>query len=304
MREPIALQTVDLIKQYPGAVSPAINGLNLQVKRGEVYGYLGANGAGKTTTIRLILNFLLPTSGSAVVLGLDSVEDSLAIKRHIGYLAGDIALYSKASGRELLDYLGRLQGMKSQAYRHQLEDRFKADLSKPIAQLSKGNRQKIGIIQAFMHQPEVLILDEPSSGLDPLMQEAFFETVKEAKESGAGIFMSSHNLAEAQRICDRVGIIKSGQLIHEQPVKASGIANTIFRVSLVTLRDIDKLKSTIGLLFLKQVDDTTLLLQPTESISRALKLLGQFDIREFSSKALDLEEEFEEYYGGSHEADN
>jgi ABC-2 type transport system ATP-binding protein len=305
MREDVAIRTNDLSKQYPGTATPALNKLNLQVKRGEVYGFLGANGAGKTTTIRLLMNFLQPTGGDAVVLGMDTVDDSMEIKKHVGYLSGDVSLYPKATGKELLDYLGRLQGMKSFAYRTSLEQRFQADLDKPIGSLSKGNRQKLGILQALMHEPEVLILDEPTSGLDPLMQEAFYDSLIEAKERGAAVFMSSHNLAEAQRVCDRVGIIRSGKLLREQDISSEGgLDKPIFRIRFASAEAVDKIKKSPDMKFLTQEDSKTVVVQPTGTISRGLKVLGQYDIAEFSSQQIDLESEFIEYYGDENAADN
>lgn len=299
MRDPVGLRTTELTKKYPGTNFYALNKLNLQVARGEVYGFLGANGAGKTTAIRLLLNFLQPSGGSAVIMGLDVVDDSVAVKRHVGYLSGDVALYSRATGRDLLDYLGKLQGMKSQNYRRKLEARFEADLDKPIAELSKGNRQKIGILQALMHEPAVLILDEPTSGLDPLMQEAFYESINEARDRGAAVFMSSHNLSEAQRVCDRVGIIKEGKLIREQRVQAgTELGGVVFRVRLKSPEVVGKLKRSTSLKLVNQEDERTLLVQPSRSIAPALKTLSQFDIEEFSTQQLNLEDEFIEFYEG------
>ncbi|HSX36902.1 MAG TPA: ABC transporter ATP-binding protein [Patescibacteria group bacterium] len=298
MRENVGIQTVDLSKQYPGTDYFALRDLSIQVKRGEVYGFLGANGAGKTTTIRLLLNFLQPSRGSAVVLGLDVVDDSVEIKRHVGYLSGDVALYPKATGREFLDYLGRLQGMKSQGYRKKLEQRFEADLDKPISSLSKGNRQKLGVLQALMHEPDVLVLDEPTSGLDPLMQEAFYDSLREAKSRGAAVFMSSHNLAEAQRVCDRVGIIKAGRLLREQAVQDDAdLGGTVLRVRFKSPEVIGKVKRASAVKVVSQEDERTLLVQPARSIASALKALSQYDIEEFSSQSLDLESEFIEFYG-------
>jgi ABC-2 type transport system ATP-binding protein len=186
---------------------------------GEIYGFIGPNGAGKTTTMRLLLNFIQPTYGQALVNGYNTVKEPVAVKRSCGYLSGDLALYPKMTGRQLLSYLADLQPPKKASYVKELTRMFHASLDVPIHSLSKGNRQKIGIIQAFAHQPEVLILDEPTSGLDPLMQEAFFELVRTTKERGATIFISSHNLTEVQKICDRVGFIRGGKLIAQQKIE-------------------------------------------------------------------------------------
>ncbi len=284
-----------LTKYYGKEKVAAIDKLSIQIEAGEIYGFLGANGAGKSTTIRLLLNFLQPSSGSAQIMGLDVVKDTLAVKKHVGYLAGDISLYANPTGRQLLDYLSSLQPAKS--YRQTLEKRFKADLDKPIGSLSKGNRQKIGIIQAFMHQPDVLILDEPTTGLDPLMQEAFYETVLESKNNGAAVLMSSHNLAEAERVCDRIGIIKHGKLIHEQSIgKDTSLGTIVFKVKFAKASDLEHSKSAHGLRFVSQTDDHSAIFKPTDSIAASLKALSQFDIQELSTQALDLEDEFLEFY--------
>ncbi|HET7320270.1 MAG TPA: ABC transporter ATP-binding protein [Candidatus Saccharimonadales bacterium] len=305
MHDTDGIRCNQLSKQYHGTSVLALDHLTLRVNRGEVYGFLGANGAGKTTTIRLLMNFLQPSSGDAVILGMDTVDDSVEIKKHVGYLSGDISLYPKATGKQLLDYLGKLQGMESTNYRTTLEQRFQAELDKPIASLSKGNKQKLGILQALMHEPDVLILDEPTSGLDPLMQEAFYDSLREAKERGAAVFMSSHNLTEAQRVCDRVGIIKNGKLLREQTITSeSSLDNPIFRVRFASEAAAEKMKKSPDMNFLAQEDDRTIVVRPTGTISRGLKVLAQQDIVEFSSQALDLESEFIEYYGDEHAADN
>ena len=298
MRDDVGIRTNELSKQYHGTTVLALDKLSLQVKRGEVYGFLGANGAGKTTTIRLLMNFLQPTSGDAVILGMDTVDDSVEIKKRVGYLSGDIALYPKASGSQLLDFLAGLQGMHSSEYRRTLEVRFQADLDKPIGSLSKGNRQKLGILQALMHEPDVLILDEPTSGLDPLMQEAFYDSLREAKERGAAIFMSSHNLAEVQRVCDRVGIIKAGRLLREENIQeGKQVGGAMFRVRFVSPEAVEKIRRNKELTILSQEDSQTVVVKSDATLSRTLKLLAQQDIAEFNSHELDLEGEFIEYYG-------
>lgn len=287
-----------LTKYYGRDKIAALDSLTFEIKPGEVYGYLGANGAGKSTTIRLLLNFLQPSSGSARIAGLDIVKDSVAVKKHVGYLSGDVALYQRVTGKELLDYLGNLQGGVDPDYRRKLEKRFEAQTDKPIGSLSKGNRQKIGILQALMHQPDILILDEPTSGLDPLMQEAFYDSIREASDRGAAVLMSSHNLAEAQRICDRIGIIKHGRLIREQTIGTdTQLGKPTFRVVLATPAALTKLKSAPHLTFLSQEGGNTALVQASGTLASALKSLSQFDIRELTTQQLSLEDEFLEFYG-------
>jgi ABC-2 type transport system ATP-binding protein len=292
-----SITATKLTKYYGHEKVAALNQLDLHIAAGEVYGYLGANGAGKSTAIRLLMNFLLPSSGTAQIAGLDSVRDAVAIKKHVGYLAGDVALYPKTTGRELLDYLGQLQGGIDAQYRRTLEQRFEAETHKPIGSLSKGNRQKIGILQAFMHRPDVLILDEPTSGLDPLMQEAFYETVREARGRGAAVLMSSHNLSEAQALCDRIGIIKRGRLIHEQTMSGDAtLGTTTFRVVLEKATDAAAFKKAPHLTFVSQ-EGPSLVVQAAGSINKALASLSKFAIRDISTQQLNLEDEFIEFYG-------
>jgi len=289
-----------LTKFYDHDKTPALDNLSFTIQPGEVYGYLGANGAGKSTTIRLLMNFLQPTSGSAKILDLDVVKDSVAIKKKVGYLAGDVALYQKASGQELLDYLAALHGGVDETFRAKLENRFEAEVRKPIASLSKGNRQKIGIIQAFMHQPQVLILDEPTSGLDPLMQEAFYQTVRDAKQRGAAVLMSSHNLAEATALCDRVGIIKHGKLISEQEInESSSIGAPVFHVTFRDHSSVALAKKEPALKLLEQTDSNVVRLQATKGITAALSALSHYDIVELETGRSDLEDDFLEFYEGA-----
>jgi ABC-2 type transport system ATP-binding protein len=190
-----------------------IEDLTLDVKPGEVFGFLGPNGAGKTTTIRMILGLLHPTRGGGLALGMDIVEDSVALRANLGYLPGDLALYERMQGRDLLHFLADMRGgLPAQRY-EDLADRMQVDLARPIKDLSRGNRQKIGVIQAFMHAPRLLVLDEPTSGLDPLVQQEFQRLVRETVEAGATVFLSSHVLAEVELMADRVGIVVGGRLI-------------------------------------------------------------------------------------------
>lgn len=288
-----------LSKRYPGADVLALDSVSLQVEASEVYGFLGANGAGKSTTIRTLLNFIQPTSGTASIMGLDVVNDSVAVKRHVGYLSGEVVMYPKVTGRELLDYLLALQGVADKTYRDTLAKRFEAELDKPIGALSKGNRQKIGVIQALMHQPDVLILDEPTSGLDPLMQEVFYNALREAKSKGSAVLMSSHNLDEAQRVCDRVGIIKHGKLIREQAIGGDdSLSSPIFRVSFSSHEALVKAKQDPALRLQKQIDSNTLTVQPKGTIAGALSALSHYEIVSFVSQEASLEDEFIEFYGG------
>ena len=183
------------------------------MQRGEVFGFLGPNGAGKSTTMRLLLDLIRPTSGSASLLGLDAHADSLAIRRRIGFLAGDFGLYPKLTGAAVLDYLAELRGGVDRWRRDALAERFGAELNRPIRELSTGNRQKLGLIQAFMHDPELLILDEPIAGLDPLVQQSFHALLAECTAQGGTVFLSSHTLSEVERVTHRLAILRQGRLV-------------------------------------------------------------------------------------------
>jgi ABC-2 type transport system ATP-binding protein len=188
-------------------------GLDLEVEQGEVFGFLGPNGAGKSTTMRLLLDLIRPTSGSARVLGLDTVRESLEIRRRVGFLPGDLALYPKLTGRAMLDYLAQLRGGVDLRTRDALVERFGADIDRPVRQLSTGNRQKLGLVQAFMHDPELLILDEPIAGLDPLVQQSFHALLGEVSAQGRTVFLSSHTLSEVERVTHRLAILRQGRLV-------------------------------------------------------------------------------------------
>jgi ABC-2 type transport system ATP-binding protein len=205
------IETEGLTKLYGN--HRGIEGVTMAVEAGEVFGFLGPNGAGKTTTIRTLLDLIHPSAGSARVFGLDSRRESVAIRARLGNLPGDFGYGREASGREALALLARLRGIDGFGRAEQLAERFRADLERPLGQLSRGNRQKVGLILASFHEPELLILDEPTSGLDPLMQEEFLELIGEERERGCAVFISSHDLDEVQRVCDRVGIVRGGRLI-------------------------------------------------------------------------------------------
>ncbi len=230
-----AIETQRLTKQYgglaatvalPGRSRPAairaLEDVTIDVRRGEIFGFLGPNGAGKSTAIRLLLGFLHPTAGRASVLGFDTVRDSVEIRRRVGYLPGGIAFWDNLSGARLLDELADLSG-RPPVRRAALLDRLElsaATMRRPVRDYSRGMRQKMGIIQALQHDPELAILDEPSEGLDPLMQRAFYGILDDLKRDGRTIFFSSHVLSEVERVCDRVAIIRLGRLVALEEVPA------------------------------------------------------------------------------------
>ncbi|HVQ59495.1 MAG TPA: ABC transporter ATP-binding protein [Solirubrobacterales bacterium] len=205
------IETEGLTKLY--GRHRGIEGVTIAVEAGEVFGFLGPNGAGKTTTIRTLLDLIHPSAGRALLFGLDSQRESVAIRSRLGNLPGDFGYGREATGREALRLLARLRGIDGLGRAEALAQRFRADLDRPLGQLSRGNRQKVGLILATFHEPELLILDEPTGGLDPLMQEEFLALVAEERERGCAVFISSHDLDEVQRVCDRVGIVRNGRLI-------------------------------------------------------------------------------------------
>jgi beta-exotoxin I transport system ATP-binding protein len=211
MSRELAIRITHLTKDY--GRGHGLFDLDLDVRRGEILGFLGPNGAGKSTTMRLLLDLIKPTSGSATLLGLDSRADSLQIRRRVGFLPGELALYPTLSGAAMLDYLAELRGGVDRQVRDALAERFDADLGRRIRELSTGNRQKLGLIQAFMHEPELLILDEPIAGLDPLVQQSFHALLRDVAAQGRTVFLSSHTLSEVEQVADRVAMLRRGRLV-------------------------------------------------------------------------------------------
>lgn len=212
----VAISTSELTKYY-GKVR-GVEGLYLTVENGEIFGYLGPNGAGKTTTIRLFLNLIFPTKGNASILGKDIVKESLEIRKFTGYITSDVNLYPKMTAGEYLDFISRV-GNKKPVIQNKLIDMFPVELNRKVGDLSTGNKRKVSIIAGLQSNPEILILDEPTLGLDPLMQKQFYDLLVEFKNEGKTIFLSSHNLPEVEKVCDRVGILKEGRLVAVENVR-------------------------------------------------------------------------------------
>jgi ABC-2 type transport system ATP-binding protein len=279
-----------------------VAGLDLEVYPGEVFGYLGPNGAGKTTTIRLLLDLIRPTSGRALVLGIEPRLGGPALRRRIGYLAGDPALYRKMNGRQLLTYLGHLRGLPGLGPAEALAERLELDLSRPIGDLSRGNRQKVAVVQALMHSPQLLVLDEPTSGLDPLMQREFYRLVAEAKAEGRTVFLSSHVLGEVERIADRVGIVREGRLVVVEGLEALK-AKALRRLEIHFAAPVprEEFASLPGVQDVA-VEGSVLTCTAVGSVDRLLKAASRYEVTNLVTHEADLEELFLRYYEGAGDA--
>jgi ABC-2 type transport system ATP-binding protein len=206
-----AIRTSKLSKDY--GVGRGLFDLDLEVAPQEVFGYLGPNGAGKTTTIRLLMGMIRPTGGAAYIFGLNCWRDYVAVKHTVGYLPGDMPQFGSLRGKEVVAYLGGMRGGADPKAVRSIADRFDLDLNRHFREYSSGNKRKLGILLAFMHKPDLLILDEPTNGLDPLNQQEFYELLREARDGGATVFLSSHVLSEVEHICDTVAILRAGKLV-------------------------------------------------------------------------------------------
>jgi beta-exotoxin I transport system ATP-binding protein len=270
--------------------------VDFAVEAGEVFGFLGPNGAGKTTTIRLVLDLIRPTSGRLSVFGLDARRDSVAIHRRLGYLPGDLRLYERMTGRDLIRYFGHLRGAPGAG--EDLVARLDLDLDRKVKELSRGNRQKIGLVQAFMHEPDLVVLDEPTSGLDPLVQETFYELVAEATERGGTVFLSSHVLSEVQRVADRVGLIREGRLQLVDTVENLRARSfTSVEVTFAESPPADALRGVPGVRETGRHGDVVRLALEGE-IDPLLKALARFHVRALDVHEADLEDIFMALYRG------
>jgi ABC-2 type transport system ATP-binding protein len=271
--------------------------LTFDVEAGEVFGYLGPNGAGKTTTIRTMLDFISPTSGRIEVFGLDSRRDSIEIHRRIGYLPGELALYDRMTASDYLAHFAALRGGVDESFVRDLVDRVDLDPSLAIRSLSHGNRQKVGLVQAFMHRPELLVLDEPTQGLDPLVQQTFYEMVGEVRDDGRSVFLSSHVMPEVERLCDRAAIIREGMLVAIEDIadlKQRSVRTIEMRFA--SPAPVDAFANLPG------VEDVTaagdlLRLRVHGSVDPVVKAAARYEVLELESREPSLEEVFLAFYG-------
>ena len=296
-----AICTEGLTKHY-GKVE-ALNDLDLAVPSGEVFGFLGPNGAGKTTTIRTMMDEIRPTRGTASILGMDTHKQSVELRTRIGYLPGDLAMYPNLTGWDSVTYFANLRGGVDKGYVRELAERLDADMDKKVGDLSSGNRQKVGLIQAFMNKPDVLIMDEPSSGLDPLVQRELQKMMREKAEGGCTVFLSSHTLSEVQRVADRVGIIRRGRLIALESVRDLR-AKALRQVELELDAPADPaLFETVEGVSDVRVQNNHVVMTFGGDVGVLIKATqGRYSIVDITTHSADLEEIFLTYYEGE-EAD-
>jgi ABC-2 type transport system ATP-binding protein len=293
------IETAGLTKHY-GSVA-AVSDLDLRVEPGQVFGFLGPNGAGKSTTIRLLLALQQPDKGRATLLGLDAGADSAEIHRRTGYLPGDLELFPRLTGRQHIAWFARARAVGDRSLADQLVDRFQVVADRPVRELSKGNRQKVGLVLAFMHRPELLVLDEPTSGLDPLMQHEFEALLRETAAEGRTVFLSSHELDEVQRSADRVGIIKDGRLVAEDTVE--GLRRAAPQKMEVRFRSpVDQAElSALSGVTVTGSDGPRVTLEVTGEIGPLLKVIASHDPVGLTSRPADLDELFLDIYRPSPE---
>jgi ABC-2 type transport system ATP-binding protein len=292
-----AISIEGLTKRYGSTVG--VSGLTFSVEQGEVFGYLGPNGAGKTTTIRLLLDLIRPTSGRIELFGLDARRDAVAVHRRVGYLPGDLALYDRLTSRELLRYFASLRGLADIAYAETAARRLDLDLDTRIRSLSKGNRQKVGLVQAFLSRPDLLVLDEPTSGLDPLVQQEVYGLIDEATADGRTVFLSSHVLSEVQRIAHRVAVIREGELVLVEGV-AELRARAFTRVEARFAEEppADAFASLPGVRELSRFD-TTIRFAVEGTPDRLVKAMAAYTTVGLDVEEADLEDIFLDLYRGS-----
>jgi ABC-2 type transport system ATP-binding protein len=273
--------------------------VDLSVEPGEVFGFLGPNGAGKTTTIRTLLDLIRPTSGRAFVFDIETTVDPVSIHKRIGYIPGEFTLYDRLTGGQTLEYFGNLRGGVDRAYQAALIERFDIDPTRRFKEYSKGNKQKIGLVVALQHRPELLILDEPTSGLDPLVQQSFYALVREAKDEGRTVFLSSHILSEVERTCDRVAIIREGTLVKVDRTDAlRDLAHHQVELRFVDGTDVptEAFRALPGVSDVV-VEDHTLRLRVAGSITPVVRAAAAYELSDFVSREPSLEETFLAQYG-------
>jgi len=284
------IETKNLTKYY-GKIK-GVENLSFSVKKGEIFGFLGPNGAGKTTTIRTLLGYLHPTSGEAYIFGKNIEDNIVEIKREVGYIPGDLSIYGHMTGREFLNYFASLRNTKMVLLDDLLKV-FEVPLERKIKGYSKGMKQKLGIIQAFMDDPEIVIMDEPTSGLDPLLQQKFYDFLHKQKKKGKTVFFSSHVLSEVDKICDRIGIIRNGEIVALEDVETlKGKMGKMIRVKIKENPETFKGPKSM------KIKDGWIEFVTNDDVDHWIKLLSKYTIVDLEIAEFSLEDIFIHYYEG------
>jgi ABC-2 type transport system ATP-binding protein len=295
------IQTNQLTKSY--GRSRGIIDISFAIEEGEVFGFLGPNGAGKTTTMRVLMGLLHANSGNATIGGLDCWKESTEVKKLVGYLPGEFAFDPNLRGAQIIEYLGHLRGGVDQSYVRALIERLGLDPGKRFREYSHGNKQKVGLVQAFMHKPRLLILDEPTSGLDPLNQQEFYKMVAEVRADGRTVFLSSHILPEVEHTCDRVAIIREGRLVKIDHVSAlKDIQQHDVEISFAGPASVEWFKNVASVIKVAAgADERTLQLHVQGALTQVLKVAGEHDATNIATHEPSLEEVFLRFYKPEHE---
>lgn len=286
------IETNNLCKSY--GKSRGIIDLNLKIKEGEIFGFVGPNGAGKSTTIRTLLNFIFPTSGSAKILGKDIVKESSEIKKYIGYVPSEVKFYDEVKVKDIIKYSASFYNNVNQEEVDKLYKILDVDINKKMSELSLGNKKKVAIVQALIHKPKLLILDEPTNGLDPLIQKKLFELLEEARENGTTVFLSSHNLVEVENFCDRVAIIKDGKII--DTIVIEKLSKKLGLKVVIKSNEINeyKIKEINGQLISKEKDE--FIFHYNNGVDTLIKELAKYKIEKLLINEQTLEDTFMNYY--------
>lgn len=292
------LKTTNLTKKFGGFT--ALDGIDLELNKGEVFGFIGPNGAGKSTTIRILLGILKATEGTVEIFGMDAWEDAVEIHKRIAYVPGDVNLWPNLTGGEVIDLFVKLRGSNHENRRAELIQKFDLDPTKKCRTYSKGNRQKVALITAFSSEADLYILDEPTSGLDPLMEQVFQQCVMDVKNAGKSVLLSSHILSEVEKLCDRVGIIRQGKIIETGTLRE---LQHLTRTNLLveTKQPITLLKEITGVYDIKEQNQALSFQVESEALDTVMKHISQFGIVKLESAPPTLEDLFMGYYEGSSE---
>jgi ABC-2 type transport system ATP-binding protein len=301
MQPVIQTQQLSKVYQVRGKASPALDSLNLEIQQGEIFGYLGPNGAGKSTTIHLLLGLIRPTTGHAKLFGVDAIQQGVEARKRIGFLPAELSLWKSDSAKEVLSQVALMRGNAKEQMKtaDQLAQRLSLDLSKKVRDFSTGNKRKLGLVLAMMHTPDLLILDEPTSGLDPLLQQEFNQMMLEVRQQGRTVFLSSHVLNEVQTICNRVGILRGGQLKAVESVeKLTQVGFRNVTVTLCEKVDVSSIRNLTQVTKFKQ-DDLKLHFQLSGEFTPLIQALAHFKVQDILVTEPTLEEIFLSFYGGN-----